>query len=39
MYAFVLNMWLMRRIAEEQIDVLVAKGYLTTEEAETIKQS
>jgi hypothetical protein len=35
-YAFVLNMWLMCRIAEAQINTLVTNGKLTREEADAI---
>lgn len=36
MYGFVLNMWVMRRITAEQVQMYVTKGYITQEEANMI---
>jgi hypothetical protein len=35
-FTFVMNMWLMCTVTEAQIEVLVTKGRLTREEADTI---
>ena len=36
MYQFVLNMWIMNRLTEAQIDVYVTKGFIKQEEKEMI---
>lgn len=36
MYQFLLNMWVMRRITEEQLYQLVQKGWITQQEYEMI---
>lgn len=36
MYQFVLNMWIMNRITESQIDIYVAKRYISDDEKEMI---
>lgn len=32
MYSFAKNMWIMKRITEEQLEIYVNKGYLTDDE-------
>lgn len=32
MYNFAKNMWIMKRITEEQLEIYVNKGYLTDDE-------
>lgn len=39
MYDFILNLWLMYRISEAQIDTLVLRGRLTLEQGEEIKDT
>lgn len=36
MYDFILNMWIMRRLTEEQVQMYVTKGYITQAEADMI---
>lgn len=36
MYNFILNMWIMRRINDEQVQTYVTKGYITQEQANRI---
>ncbi len=36
MYNFILNMWVMKRITEEQVQAYVVKGYITQEQANMI---
>lgn len=36
MYQFILNMWLMKRITEVQINTLVERGRITREEVDMI---
>lgn len=35
-YAFYLNMWIMRKVTVEQLQLAVTRGYLTQEEYEMI---
>lgn len=36
MYNFILNMWVMKRLTQEQVQLYGAKGYITQVEAEMI---
>lgn len=36
MYQLLLNLWVMKRIGETRINNAVARGYITTEEADMI---
>ena len=36
MYQFLLNMWIMNRLTETQVNAAVTKGYITQEEANMI---
>lgn len=36
MYAFFLNMWIMRKITAEQLQTMITKGKITQAEYETI---
>lgn len=36
MYQFILNMWIMRRITETQVQQYVTNGFITQEEANMI---
>lgn len=36
MYAFILNMWIMKRLTQEQVQMYVTKGFITQEEANMI---
>ncbi|WP_226085637.1 hypothetical protein [Mesobacillus sp. S13] len=36
MYGFLLNMWIMGRVTETQINNYVGKGFITQEEADMI---
>jgi hypothetical protein len=36
MYNFILNMWVMKRITEEQVQAYVVKGFITQEQANMI---
>lgn len=39
MYQFILNMWIMRRVDEEDIAYFVTKKYITQEQADKILAS
>lgn len=36
MYQFILNMWVWRRVTEQQINSYAAKGFITEQEAQQI---
>lgn len=36
MYDFLLNMWIMWKVNDEQLQIMVTKGKITTEEYQTI---
>lgn len=36
MYGFILNMWVMKRLSQEQVQICVTKGYITQSEADMI---
>ena len=36
MYQFILNMWVFRRVTEEQVNSYVGKGFITQDEANQI---
>lgn len=39
MYQFLLNLWLMNKITEQQVDLAVTKGLITQEQGNTIKNT
>lgn len=39
MYQFILNMWIMRRYAEAQVNLCVTKGFITDEQKNAVLSS